>query len=53
MLMIFLFRGERALFNMVEICLNPDSEIVGMFICDMPYYHLGNFEEGTYSGIGT
>lgn len=23
------FRGEKALYNMVEICLNPDSEIVG------------------------
>jgi len=24
-------RGEKALFNMIDICLNPDSDIVGMY----------------------
>ena len=26
------FRGEKALYNMVEICLNPDSEIIGTYL---------------------
>jgi len=23
------FSGERAIYNMIEICLNPDNEIIG------------------------